>query len=52
MVSKIEGGFLKERRQRLSLLFEGLTQIPHEPFSSEDDFKKSFWKNIHFWMVI
>ena len=26
--------------------------MPHEPFSSKDDWKKSFWVNIHFGRVV
>ena len=38
-------------RQMLGLLFEGRTWMLHKPFSSKDDLKKSFWKNIHFGRV-
>ena len=35
-----------------SLLFGGSTWMPHYPFSSKDDLKKSCWKNIHFGRVV
>ena len=38
--------------ERLSLLVEGGTWLPHLPFSSQDDLKKSFWENNHFGRVV
>ena len=42
----------QKRRQRSSLLFEGLTWMPHLRFSSKDDWKNFFWKNIFFCRVV
>ena len=39
-------------RQMLGLLVGGRTWMPHKPFSSKDDSKKSFWKNIHLGRVV
>ena len=43
----IEEGCIQKRRQRSSLLFGRRTWMPHLPFWSKGDLKKSFWKNIH-----